>query len=58
MEFINIVEEVNFKRRIDHSKGEIADKFYVIYFGNVSVVSEGLVSKKFMEHTITLEKLH
>ena len=47
MEFINIVEEVTFKKGdLIIQKGEIADKFYVIYFGNVSVVSEGLVSKK------------
>jgi len=47
MEFINIVEEVTFKKgELIIQKGEIADKFYVIYFGNVSVVSEGLVSKK------------
>ena len=47
MEFINIVEEVNFKKGdLIIQKGEIADKFYIIYFGNVSVVSEGLVSKK------------
>ena len=47
MEFINIVEEVNFKKGdMIIQKGESADKFYIIYFGNVSVVSEGLVSKK------------
>ena len=47
MEFINIVEEVTFKKgEMIIQKGESADKFYVIYFGNVSVVSEGLVSKK------------
>ena len=47
MEFINIVEEVNFKKgELIIQKGEMADKFYVIYFGNVSVVSEGLTSKK------------
>lgn len=47
MEFIDIVEEVDFKKgeTIIH-KGDSADKFYIIYFGNVSVVSEGLVSKK------------
>ncbi|HMX35310.1 MAG TPA: cAMP/cGMP-dependent 3',5'-cyclic-AMP/GMP phosphodiesterase [Leptospiraceae bacterium] len=47
MEFINIVEEVTFKKgEIIINKGDSADKFYIIYFGNVSVVSEGLVSKK------------
>ncbi len=47
MEFINIVEEVTFKKgELIIQKGESADKFYIIYFGNVSVVSEGLVSKK------------
>jgi CRP-like cAMP-binding protein len=47
MEFINIVEEVHFKKgETIIRKGEFADRFYVIYFGNVSVVSEGLQSKK------------
>jgi CRP-like cAMP-binding protein len=47
MEFVNIVEEVTFKKGdFIIQKGTTADKFYVIYLGNVSVVSEGLVSKK------------
>jgi CRP-like cAMP-binding protein len=47
MEFINIVDEEHFKKGdLIIKKGQFADKFYVIYFGNVSVVSEGLVAKK------------
>ncbi len=47
MEFLNSVEEVYFEKgETIIRKGDPADKFYVIYFGNVSVMSEGLVSKK------------
>lgn len=47
VEFMSIVEEERFnKGDFIIRKGDKADKFYVIYFGNVSVIFDGLISKK------------